>query len=116
MRARTRQLTLSPQAFCRLVDGLEEGTLPCQAALALLRDFLTAHTAKDCAIMVTLQQLPADAEGEGVVCDPHTGLCCRFRVAFLDLDLKLAAKMPDYVVLDRQVVEAAGTRHASSDL
>ncbi len=86
--------------------------LPRPQALALLRDFLTAHAAKDCAIMITLQRLPDTVACDDAVHDEATGACCRFKLAFLDLDLKHAARMPAYVALDRQI-QAAVTDIAS---
>jgi inositol-pentakisphosphate 2-kinase len=82
--------------------------LPRDRALAVLRDFMVAQTAKDCAIMVALQQLPADAEhcaaDEIVLHDAVTGLRFRSKASFLDLDIKRVASMRRYLDLDREVV------------
>ena len=91
--------------------------LPRGRALAVLRDFLTAQTAKDCALMLALQRLPDDAaddcfddgDGDGAVVllhDAPSGLRFRCKAAFLDLDMKPARKLPHYLALDRRVVAA----------
>lgn len=82
--------------------------MPCGRALAVLRDFLTAQSAKDCAIMVALQPLPAgaaDAAPDDVlVADAASDLAVRCRAAFVDLDAKPVTKMPHYLALDRAIV------------
>ena len=93
--------------------------LPRGRALAVLRDFLTAQTAKDCALMLAFQRLPDDAaddcfdggnsEGDAAVVllhDAPSGLRFRCKAAFLDLDMKPARKLPHYLALDRRVVAA----------
>jgi inositol-pentakisphosphate 2-kinase len=85
-----------------------QGTMPRGRALAVLRDFLTAQSAKDCAVMVALQPSPvgaADASHEDtVVADAASNLTFRCKAAFVDLDVKRVAKMPQYLALDRAVV------------
>ena len=82
--------------------------MPRGRALAVLRDFLTAQSAKDCAIMVALQPLPVGTADAGpddvVVVDAATNLTCRCQAAFVDLDVKRVAKMPHYMALERAVV------------
>lgn len=99
---------------CRSHDAAQRArfamhAMPRSRALAVLRDFLTAQTAKDCAIMVTLQLLPdsghaLSSEGASIIHDAVTGLSFRCKAAFLDLDLKPVAKMRSYVALDRRVL------------
>ena len=58
--------------------------------------------------MVALQPLPvgfADAGPDDVlVADAATKLTCRCQAAFVDLDVKRAAKMPHYMALECAVV------------
>jgi hypothetical protein len=88
--------------------------LPRESALALVRDFLTAQTAKDCAIIVALQRLSDDASPAGpeelVIREPVTGLRFRCTAAFVDLDMKRVASMRRYVELDREVVSHYSAR------
>ena len=85
-----------------------DDVMPHGRALAVLRDFLTAQSAKDCAIMVALQLLPAgavDADPDDVaIVDAASGLAFRCKAAFVDLDVKQVAKMPHYLALDRALV------------
>lgn len=79
----------------------------------MLRNFLTAQTAKDSAIMISLQRVTdagdcGDEAAETVIADRQTEAVFRCRVAFVDLDLKRACRMPAYVALDRAIVTAAG--------
>jgi hypothetical protein len=98
--------------------------LPRDRALAVLRDFLTAQTAKDCAIMVALQRLPAAdeqgaewlAQGSVVTRDCSTGLRFRSQAAFLDLDAKPVAKMPRYLAQDREVLAHYEQSRANTQL
>jgi hypothetical protein len=82
-------------------------------ALAVLRDFLPAQSAKDCAIMVCMQRVsgaPAatDSSGvESVARDDATGVSVRYRVAFVDMDLKHVHRMPEYWALDQAVQAVA---------
>lgn len=83
--------------------------MPHGRALTVLRDFLTAQSAKDCAIMVVLQPLPAGgadaAPGDDVlVAVAASDLAVRCRAAFVDLDAKPVTKMPHYLALDRAIV------------
>jgi len=101
---------------CAAADGVHCSAreairqLPRPKALAVLRDFLIAQSAKDAAVMLALQPLPAETLPAGadevVVVDAET--CARFRagVAFVDLELKRAASLPKYAALDRAVVAA----------
>jgi hypothetical protein len=99
--------------------------MPHGRALAVLRDFLTAQSAKDCAIMVALQPLPAGAvdaaPDDVVVVDAATNLAVRCKAAFVDLDVKQVTKMPHYLALDRAVVAlydeqtGAGCQQRSDD-
>lgn len=83
-------------------------SMPRGRALAVLRDFLTAQSAKDCAIMVALQPLPGGAEdaapGDVLVADAALDLVVRCKAAFVDLDVKQVTKMPHYLALDRALV------------
>ena len=99
------------------VDPLETGKRAASQpsrheALVVLRDFLIAQAAKDCGIMVCLQRLPeghsfADNEAEGCVAvDEATGVCVRYSVAFVDMDLKPVDRMPRYRALDQAIQEA----------
>ena len=82
--------------------------MPRGRALAVLRDFLTAQSAKDCAIMVALQPLPAGAADacpdDVLVADAASDLAVRCRAAFVDLVAKPVTKMPHYLALDRAIV------------
>ena len=82
--------------------------MPRARAHAVLRDFLTAQSAKDCAVMVALQPLPvgvADAGPDDIlVVDAASNLNFRSKAAFVDLDVKRVTKMPQYMALDRAVV------------
>jgi inositol-pentakisphosphate 2-kinase len=80
--------------------------------LAVLRDFLTAQAAKDCAIMVCMQGLPPDGhaaalEGHPVAVHAATGVRVRYSVAFVDLDLKPVHRMQHYEQLDSQISRGA---------
>jgi hypothetical protein len=126
----SQAVSLQPQAYCGLlgdecaapaagsatctVDAVCHSAraalrdLPRERALAIVRDFLTAQTAKDCAIIVALQRLSDDASpvstDELLIREPVTGLHFRCKAAFVDLDLKRVASMRRYVKLDREVV------------
>ena len=89
--------------------------LPREAGLRLLREYLTAATAKDCALMVALG-LP-DAEGgppPAVAAAPEAGAergalevggrRLLYSVALVDLDLKPLAKVHEHAALDRRLV------------
>jgi hypothetical protein len=80
--------------------------MPRGRALAVLRDFLTAQSAKDCAIMVALQPAGAGdaAPGDVLVADAASDLAVRCRAAFVDLDAKPVTKMPHYLALDRALL------------
>jgi len=100
--------------------------MPRGRALTVLRDFLTAQSAKDCAIMVALQPLPAGAADAAcddvLVVDTASALVVRCKAAFVDLDAKPATKMPRYLDLDRRVVAlweeqtAGAANHACQDV
>ena len=106
------------EALLKDLDGADAATggqpqschlaMPRGRALAVLRDFLTAQSAKDCAIMVALQPLPAGFANAGdddvLVVDAATNLTWRCEAAFVDLDLKRVTKMPHYLALERAVV------------
>lgn len=97
------------QSVCSALDALRSLERP--HALALLRDFLTAQAAKDCAIMVALQHIPSDVSaGEGCFSwqDAVTPTCLRYRLAFVDLDLKSVARMPAYRALDAACCSEGG--------
>lgn len=84
---------------------------PRHDALSILRNFLTAQAAKDCAIMVCMQCLPDacsiadDDERTSSVVVPETGVRVRYSVAFVDMDLKPVQRMQRYWALDRAVQE-----------
>jgi len=99
-------------AVAALVDA------PRAARLALLRDFLVAATAKDCALMVTLQAVEAapacggSTGGAGAGPWPRLlrlpgGAAVRYAVAVVDLDLKPASKLPSYRALDARILSHA---------
>ena len=113
------------EALLKDADGVDvatngqpscQGAMPRGRALAVLRDFLTAQSAKDCAIMVALQPLPVGTAGAGaddvLVVDAATNLTCRCQAAFVDLDVKRVTKMPHYLALERAVV-AHFEKHAA---
>ena len=120
--------------------------LPLEEARAVLRSYVVAATAKDCAIMVTLRRLqdapPLPADGPaaaaaalggssldaqqqqrqqqaelqqpGCITVPACeGACFRYRLCFVDLDLKPLAKIPQHWQLDRRIL-AAAQRHLAS--
>jgi inositol-pentakisphosphate 2-kinase len=94
--------------------------LPPEEAHAVLRSYVVATTAKDLAIMITLQQLAGvteqlqqqrqDASGDlplgHVYCSAARGWYA-YRLTFVDLDLKPLAKIPQHYKLDREIVAAA---------
>ena len=90
--------------------------LPREAGLRLLREYLIAATAKDCALMVALG-LPGDAEGgppAAVAAEPEAGAergalevggrRLLYSVTLVDLDLKPLAKVHEHAALDRRLV------------
>jgi hypothetical protein len=102
-----------------------------QQWLALLRDYLTAATAKDCGIMITLQQIwpaqqPAAAvlpgqcgisssssssSSGGVMYDAASGCTFVWQLSVVDLDLKPLRKIPLHGDLDRRI-RAAAAQHS----
>jgi hypothetical protein len=99
-----------------------------QQQYEMLRDYLTAATAKDCAIMITLQQVTqqqqqqqqdaADssissssrggtAVGTPLYVDASSGCCFAWQMTLVDLDLKPVSKVPVHAELDRAVLAAA---------
>lgn len=114
--------------------------LPLDSALAVLRGYLTAATARDCAVMVTLQEVavaadssgasgtagappaadvpagPADCSAAGgadadpaaivrLIRCPASGRSFRYKLAFVDLDMKAASKIPAHHALDQRILE-----------
>lgn len=97
--------------------------------LALLRDYLTAATAKDCAIMITMQQIietqqqqqspetdgltkhsssdSGSSSGNGVITDDRSGCTFAWQISLVDLDLKPLSKVPHHAALDRRIVATA---------
>ncbi|PNH10554.1 Inositol-pentakisphosphate 2-kinase [Tetrabaena socialis] len=89
--------------------------------LASLRRYLMSVTAKDCGVMVTMQRarLLVDAHaaqeaaaaaavpdgGVQLLSDPGTGLVFMYKVAFVDLDVKAAAKLPRHVELEAALAD-----------
>ena len=58
-------------------------------------------------MMVALQRVPLEweaGEGEHLLHDSDSGTRIRYRVSYLDLDLKQARRIPAYLALDRAVV------------
>lgn len=104
--------------------------LPEGEALGLLRRYVVAATARDCALMVALQRLSAaDASaaaaaegspqpqscgsGQGVVLHRPSGTWYRYRLAFVDLDMKPLAKIPHHYKLDQRILAAAQRHNAA---
>ncbi len=105
-------LRLDPSHLKSLADATSDlASIPREAALQLVRAYLTAVTAKDCAIMVTLQQVErgdgssgssrgdgSSGDGrsgdcEGLLFDAPTGCSFLWRLNLVDLDLKPLAKV-----------------------
>ena len=109
-----RSLVPSTEGACAAVEDGEtsEGQASPQPSraevLAMLRDFLTAQAAKDCAIMVCMQRLPPDEQpaAHPVAVHAATGVRVRYSVAFVDLDLKPVHRMHHYEQLDRAAQES----------
>ena len=93
-----------------------------EAACEVLRKYLVAATAKDCSIMITLAPFQGGAQPAGVFQapalqqDPCVGAVLsdavlersfRYKVAFVDLDLKPVWKMEEHFRLDRAIMAVA---------
>jgi hypothetical protein len=103
--------------------------------LTRLRDYLTAATAKDCALMITLQQVvrsaqqqegASDAEPAAAASgtcalpsrarvyeDAASGACFAWQLSLVDLDLKPLAKLPLHWQLDCEIMRAAEARRGA---
>ena len=77
--------------------------------LLILREYLLAATAKDCSIMISMQQLPSNScKGDlGLVCVPGCQLTVKYGVAVVDLDMKSCSKIPEHFMLDCQLAGCA---------
>ena len=94
--------------------------LDTEAACEVLREYLIAAAAKDCSLMITLapvldaQHLGPQDEGRlqqdacigSVLCDEwgHSKRWFRYKVAFVDLDLKPLAKIGVHYELDQAIM------------
>eukprot|EP00123_Amoebidium_parasiticum_P012249 comp21221_c0_seq1/m.28866 comp21221_c0_seq1/g.28866 ORF comp21221_c0_seq1/g.28866 comp21221_c0_seq1/m.28866 type:complete len:480 (-) comp21221_c0_seq1:755-2194(-) len=79
----------------------------------LVRQFLIATAAKDCSIMITLQQLPASKTEDlssgrhrHTVYNKASGHYYQFSVNIIDTDPKYFVNIPKYLKDDRKIVEA----------
>ena len=96
--------------------GLDTG-----AACKVLREYLAAAAAKDCSIMITLAPITPGVEGltsdgqPGLQENPCTGAmlhdgslrrCSRYKVAFVDLDLKPLSKIAVHWQLEQAIMAA----------
>ncbi|KAI4389935.1 hypothetical protein MLD38_002101 [Melastoma candidum] len=75
-------------------------------SLEIVRNFLTAATAKDCSLMFCLKQ-----KKDGETCIPHdtvslqsTNQVFAYKAFFIDLDMKPLEKMEYYYELDQKIV------------
>lgn len=75
--------------------------------LTTLREYLLAATAKDCSIMISMQQLPYKSchAGLGLANIPGCQLTAKYRIAVVDLDMKSSGKIPGHFMLDRQLTD-----------
>ena len=100
-----------------LADGASWSvqTLSLSACLQLLRDFLLAHTLKDCSVLVNVVHQPSEtsdplslsaASHPFEVSDSRRPAPLRLFVSVVDLQLKDAHRIPYYARLDREVVQA----------
>ena len=81
-------------------------SLPRNQALAVLRDYLIAATAKDCSIMIAFRNDEKNAVhscGERI---EAAGSTWSFRVAIVDLDMKSLQKLDTHMHLDQQILAA----------
>lgn len=91
--------------------------LPRSEAYEILRRYVISATAKDCAIMIAMQPLPAglcsleELEAEQpsvkVVQHPLSGALYQYDVVVVDLDMKPLAKIPQHYLLDKRILHAA---------
>ena len=80
--------------------------LPHNQALAVLRDYLIAATAKDCSIMIAFRNDEGNAVhscGERI---EAAGSMWRFHIAIVDLDMKSLQKLDTHMHLDQQILAA----------
>ncbi|GAB4817908.1 hypothetical protein N2152v2_004954 [Parachlorella kessleri] len=112
-------------------------SLPTSEAYSLLRRYVVSATAKDCALMISLRRLASATEGRElqqrggkVVCSTSDVLAScveglnhavvledsvsssgqqwyQYQVAFVDLDMKALAKIPQHFELDQRIVKVA---------
>ena len=92
-----------------------------EAAFEVLRKYLVAATAKDCSIMITmapiegaqtadafeLTALQQDPFRGAVLFDPLLQRLYRYKVAFVDLDLKPVGKVEEHFRLDQAIMSVA---------
>lgn len=84
--------------------------LPQPEALAVLRDYMTAATAKDCSVMITMRRLPG---GDVTPSDDALGVAAvgsqyfEYKVAVADLDLKPLEKIDEHYELDCAIMHEA---------
>eukprot|EP00250_Pteridium_aquilinum_P011068 c19817_g1_i1 orf=550-1965(-) len=98
------------EAGTRSVEALDGMSLvECRR---IVRDYLIAATAKDCSLMLTLQQVPdtttknTNMQCHKLVFSSKTDKFFRLKINFVDLDLKSLSKMPHYYHIDQEIVTA----------
>lgn len=81
---------------------------------SILRQYLTAATAKDCGIMITVQEVRALSgtpgplpEGCQLLRDDGTGRLFFYKLAFVDLDMKPLQKICAHYDLDKRIMACA---------
>lgn len=104
----------------------EQGTLPptpaLEAALSLLRGYLTSCTARDCALLLALRRessgggptRPQTAEAPGRV-TLHGGGAVFYRLTVIDLDRKPVSKLARHLALDAEIMRVAGGIEPAAD-
>uniref|UniRef100_A0A1D2A661 Inositol-pentakisphosphate 2-kinase n=1 Tax=Auxenochlorella protothecoides TaxID=3075 RepID=A0A1D2A661_AUXPR len=104
----------------------EQGILPptpaLEAALSLLRDYLTSCTARDCALLLALRRessgggpmRPQTAEAPGRV-TLHGGGAVFYRLTVIDLDRKPVSKLARHLALDAEIMRVAGGIEPAAD-
>ncbi|KFK31811.1 hypothetical protein AALP_AA6G161800 [Arabis alpina] len=99
-----------PCPICKEGGPLEEYSslhaLPLDESLKIVKDYMTAATAKDCSLMISFQSRK-DWDGEPScdnVCLKLTNQTFDYKVHFIDLSLKPLKRMEAYYKLDQRII------------